>query len=70
MFALVFLCVAVCTIKHFIHQRRSRIFAGVDQQVAEAIYDTIDPAYAVIGQARKETELTVNNAYNCALCKP
>ena len=59
-----FLCVTACIVKHCIHHRRSRILAGVDLQVAESIYDTIDPSYAVIGQARKETKITVNDAYN------
>ena len=65
--AVAFLCVSVCTIKHCIHQQRNRISEEADQQVAECIYDTIDPAYTVIGQARKETKITVNDAYNFEL---
>ena len=64
-----FLCVTVCSIKHCIHQRRRKVSVGVDLQVVEPIYDTIvlDPAYAVISQDRKETKITVNDAYNFEL---
>ena len=65
--ASVFLCVTICTVKYRFHQRRSRILAGVDLQVEEPTYDSIDSAYEVICQERKETELTFNNAYNFEL---
>ena len=62
-----FLCVTVCTIKHCIHQRRRVASAGIDLGVVEPVYDSIDPAYVVISQERKETKITVNDAYNFEL---
>ena len=52
--------------KHCIHVRRRKVSAGVDLRIVEPIYDTIesDPAHAAISQDRKETKITINDAYN------
>ena len=64
----VILCVTLWSTKHCIHQRRRTVSAGVDLRVVEPIYDAIDtesdPAYGVISKDRKETKITINDAYN------